>query len=215
MVETQVINPKTGRPFMAEDMYVSLLSTSGTPVNSIGNSKVMKVPTTRMDRIWELENPGTDKPVIYIADTFVIPTSKYRSQVDLFRYKEMLERKNPEMGAEQFDKLMWQLMNRMEFQKDKPHIDAKGNKIRNPEKLDTYYFGGAGDKERAHFIKHHPRTEKKPGKDLNKQFDEIMSIMGGGKTSKTLYEALETAFVDKYKTSLDHRTIQRLKNYHK
>ena len=134
-------------------VYLDELATSGTPVDMMGNKKLMKFPKNRLDLVAEelIKNGEMPKEDVYaILDNMIISnTQSGMSQKSLYRYKEWLEQElaegtyyyGPEIidykgnakteASRTFYKHMYDIMYKMATEKK------------------MHYFGGSGDKERG------------------------------------------------------------------
>ena len=157
---------------------------AGTPVNTAGDSRRVKTVESMIDKIWKgMMGEDVAESAYYVAGDFVVPKDGWKNTIDWYRYKDELETRMPNKGTETFDRIVWDIMQKL----------STGPK-------DLYYFGGVADKERSVFLHHHPETALKGETALlNEQFTDIKAAFGP--TFDKIYAAGEKAFKFKYKTN--------------
>ena len=193
--------PEMSQRMMNGKVYLDELATSGTPVDMMGNKKLMKFPKNRLDLVAEelIKNGEMPKEDVYaILDNMIISnTQSGMSQKSLYRYKEWLEQElaegtyyyGPEIidykgnakteASRTFYKHMYDIMYKMATEKK------------------MHYFGGSGDKERGYFVKEHPSVEV-PGTRFERQLNEIITSLAGNKKGRELLEMSREQYIEQF-----------------
>tara|TARA_Y100000593_G_C4323744_1_gene345448 strand:+ start:11694 stop:20894 length:9201 start_codon:yes stop_codon:yes gene_type:complete len=219
VVESTELGPD-GKEQTTSNTYVDFLSTTGTPVDAQGNTKLLRFPKNRLDMIGE--EIFTDKaPTYMIADNFILSDGSGSKTMSFFRYKQQLER--------DFSNDVFHWEGKYPDGKKVFHLNPDGSRRKEGHNLfyerfydimskmaqnDYFYFGGAGDKERAYFVRKHPNTlEKLDTRQYSGQLGEILKAMHPTK-GVSLFKRSEEMFLEQYNIKSGSELYEQAKDYH-
>ena len=162
------------------DLFIDILAygapgqkKNSVPVNAKGDKKNLNRPITLLEKIYDTYFPNSKEAPFYVVDEFIIPGERYLQKVDFYRYKEALEKEG----------LEWQFYKHF------------GTMFKEMEKDGRYFFGGAGDKEKAYFMKYHPIIEQAP---LYNSFWNAIRQAFTPNIFDKLYKQSEEAYLDRF-----------------